>query len=47
MVNVNRIIPMISDEATTCCQRNARLVLFEKAHIENAGDDWMPISANM
>ena len=47
MVKVNRIIPMISDEATTCCQRNARLVLFAKAHIENAGDAWMPISANM
>ena len=47
MVNVNRISPMTSDEATTCCQRNARLVLFAKAHIENAGDAWIPISANM
>ena len=38
---------MISEEATTCCQRNGLLLRLEKAHIENAGEDWMPISANI
>ena len=39
MVNEKRIIPITIEEATTCCQRNALEVLFENAHIENAGDD--------
>ena len=47
MVNVNKITPITADDAATCCQRKARLVLLANAHIENAGEDWIPISANM
>ena len=47
IVNVNRIIPITIDEATTCCHLKGLEVLFAKAHIENAGEDCMPIKANM
>ena len=40
-------IPIITDDATTCCHRKAFDVLLENAHIENAGDDCIPISANI
>ena len=39
MVKVNSIIPTTIEEATTCCHLNALEVLFENAHIENAGED--------
>ena len=38
---------MITEDATTCCQRKGSLVRLENAHIEKAGEDWMPISANI
>ena len=41
------MIPIISEDATTCCQRNAQLGVLAKDHMENAGDDWIPIRANM
>ena len=47
IVNVKSIIPITIDEATTCCQRNGLEVLFAYAHIEKAGDDCIPIRANI
>ena len=44
---INRIIPITTEETTTCCMRKGLLVLLENAHIENAGEDWIPIKANM
>ena len=46
-VNTNRIRPIANDEPQTCCGANGAGLWFENAHIENAGDDWMPINANM
>ena len=47
IVNVNSNTPINKADANTCCHLNAWEVLFEKAHIEKAGDDCIPISANM
>ena len=47
IVNVNNIIPITTDDATTCCQRKGSDVLFAYAHIEKAGEDCIPISANI
>ena len=39
MNDICKIIPYTTDDASTCCHRNAFDVLLENAHIENAGDD--------
>ena len=44
---VNKIIPMTIEDATTCCQRKGSEVLFAYAHIEKAGEDCIPIKANI
>ena len=47
IVNVKRMMPMMRDDAMTCWIRKGLDVLFAKAHMENAGEDWMPIRANI
>jgi len=41
------MMPMTIEDATTCCHLNDLEVLLEYAHIENAGEDCIPINANM
>ena len=46
-VKKNRIRPIANEEAQTCCGAKGLGSLLPKAHMVNAGEDWMPISANM
>ncbi len=40
-----RIPPIPNEEAQTCWGANGLGFLFENAHIEKAGEEWIPISA--
>ena len=39
--------PIPKEEAHTCCGAKGDGSRFEKDHIENAGEEWIPIRANM
>ena len=46
-VKTIRMKPMPHDDAHTCCGAKGRGLRLENDHMENAGADWMPMSANM